>query len=61
MLTCTKCNKELSDGAKFCDGCGARIFETVFCPNCGKQTSTEFFSAKVAELLLLKLPPRNNL
>lgn len=42
MITCPKCNKELSDGTKFCDGCGAQIFETIFCPNCGKQTSTEF-------------------
>lgn len=42
MITCPKCNKELSDDAKFCDGCGAQIFETIFCPNCGKQTSTEF-------------------
>lgn len=42
MITCPKCNKELSDGTKFCDGCGTQIFETIFCPNCGKQTSTEF-------------------
>lgn len=42
MITCPKCNKELSDGTKFCDGCGAQIFETIFCPNCGKQTRTEF-------------------
>lgn len=42
MIMCPKCNKELSDGTKFCDGCGAQIFETIFCPNCGKQTSTEF-------------------
>lgn len=42
MITCPKCNKELSDGTKFCDSCGAPIFEAIFCPNCGKQTSTEF-------------------
>lgn len=42
MTICPKCNKELSDGTKFCDGCGAQIFETVFCPNCGEQTTTEF-------------------
>ena len=42
MIMCPKCNKELSDGTKFCDGCGAQIFETIFCPNCGKRTSTEF-------------------
>lgn len=28
MITCPKCNKELSDDTKFCDGCGAQIFET---------------------------------
>lgn len=42
MTTCPKCNKELEEGAKFCDACGAQIFETIFCPNCGEQTSTEF-------------------
>ena len=42
MITCPKCNKELSDGTKFCDSCGTPIFEAIFCPNCGKQTSTEF-------------------
>lgn len=42
MITCPKCNKELSDGTKFCDGCDTQIFKTIFCPNCGKQTSTEF-------------------
>ena len=42
MSTCPKCNKQLADGAKFCDACGAQIFETIFCPNCGEQTSTEF-------------------
>lgn len=42
MLICPKCNKEQEDGAKFCDACGAQIFETVFCPNCGEKTSTEF-------------------
>lgn len=42
MITCPQCNKELSDDAKFCDGCGAKIEETIFCSNCGQQTSTEF-------------------
>ena len=42
MLICPKCHKEQEDGAKFCDACGAQIFETVFCPNCGEKTSTEF-------------------
>ncbi len=42
MITCPKCKKELSDDAKFCDVCGAKVLETFFCPNCGEQTSTEF-------------------
>ena len=42
MITCPQCNKELADDAKFCDGCGAKIQETIFCSNCGQQTSTEF-------------------
>ncbi|MCI8417932.1 MAG: zinc ribbon domain-containing protein [Lachnospiraceae bacterium] len=42
MITCPKCNKELSEGTKFCDNCGSQIFETIFCPNCGQKTSTEF-------------------
>ncbi|MCM1083494.1 MAG: zinc ribbon domain-containing protein [Clostridium sp.] len=41
MTTCPKCNKELIDGAQFCDSCGAKIFETIFCSNCGNLTSTE--------------------
>jgi len=42
MITCPKCNKQLADGTKFCDGCGAKIVPTVFCPNCGQKTSSEF-------------------
>ncbi|MBE6963979.1 MAG: hypothetical protein E7443_05230 [Ruminococcaceae bacterium] len=42
MTTCPQCSKELSDETKFCDSCGAQIFETIFCSNCGAQTSTEF-------------------
>ena len=42
MIRCSNCNKELQEGMKFCDACGAQVFETVFCPNCGEQTSTEF-------------------
>lgn len=42
MITCPKCNRELNDEAKFCDGCGTQFFETIFCPHCGNKTSTEF-------------------
>jgi len=38
MTFCPNCNKQLQDGAQFCDGCGAQLQQTiVFCPNCGKQ------------------------
>ena len=42
MSTCPNCNKQLEDGTKFCDSCGNQIIETIFCQNCGKETSTEF-------------------
>ena len=46
MMYCPNCNKELEDGALFCDGCGAQVTveaaapvaETVFCGQCGQQT-----------------------
>lgn len=41
MITCPKCNKKLSDDAKFCNDCGEQILKTIICPNCGKPTSTE--------------------
>ena len=42
MITCPKCGKELEDGAKFCEGCGAQISAGVFCPSCGAENSPEF-------------------
>ena len=42
MVECPKCHKQLEDGTKFCDNCGAQVFETIFCPNCGAKTSTQF-------------------
>lgn len=42
MNKCPKCGKELEDGAKFCDECGASVFEVIFCPNCGEKTSSEY-------------------
>lgn len=42
MITCPKCNKELEDGTKFCEQCGAEIYEMIYCNNCGEKTSTEF-------------------
>lgn len=37
MIVCPNCGKQLDDGAKFCDGCGEKIFRSVTCPSCGKQ------------------------
>lgn len=42
MVECSKCNKQFEDGTQNCDQCGAPLYETIFCPNCGTQTSTEF-------------------
>lgn len=46
MITCPKCNKELSDGTNFCDSCGAQIPKTVFCSACGQSTNAEFAFCK---------------
>lgn len=42
MLICPKCKSEQEEGAKYCDTCGAQLFEEIFCPNCGVKTSSEF-------------------
>ncbi len=41
MIKCPNCSKELENGTKFCDGCGAKIVETTFCPNCGARNSVD--------------------
>ncbi len=43
MITCSNCNKQLEDGAKFCDGCGTPVVQpakATFCPNCGTRNDT---------------------
>lgn len=39
MIICPNCQKQLPDGANFCDGCGTQFQQAVICPNCGNQTS----------------------
>lgn len=41
MIRCTNCGKELADGSKFCDGCGAKQQERLICPNCGAQNEPD--------------------
>lgn len=42
MKNCTNCNAEIEDDATFCSDCGEKIYEVIFCPECGTQTTTEF-------------------
>ncbi len=39
MIICPNCQKQLPDGANFCDGCGTQFQQAVICPSCGNQTS----------------------
>ncbi len=39
MIICPNCQKELPDGANFCDGCGTQFQQAVICPACGNQTA----------------------
>ncbi len=34
MASCSQCNAELADGAKFCPNCGATVSTEVACPSC---------------------------
>ncbi len=38
MIICPNCQKQLPDGANFCDGCGTQFQQMVVCPQCGSQT-----------------------
>lgn len=35
MAVCTKCNRVLEEGARFCDNCGFAITDAAYCANCG--------------------------
>lgn len=39
MKKCQQCNATISDDAKFCHLCGAKIYEETTCPSCGQQLS----------------------
>ena len=38
-MKCTSCSTELSDSAKFCPECGAKIIRKVLCPKCGTEAA----------------------
>lgn len=41
MTICPKCNKQLEEGAKYCDYCGTQASQIIFCHNCGGQMSAQ--------------------
>lgn len=59
MIVCPNCNKELSDGAKFCGRCGTRITEEIIAASMAKEeiVSEETpVSVEVAEKEVLSTP-----
>lgn len=42
----TNCGKELPDGSKFCDGCGAKRQEYLICPSCGAKNKSDHASCQ---------------
>ena len=50
MAFCSKCGKELEDGAKFCPACGAAVEEGSQDKGAGEQTQKTDFSEKIADL-----------
>ncbi len=39
--SCTKCQAQLSQSAKFCMSCGSAVATTLFCHNCGSQVPSD--------------------
>lgn len=36
-MNCCNCNKEIPDGSEFCNFCGSKQEEKLFCNNCGRE------------------------
>lgn len=54
-MTCGKCGKEVSDGAKFCGTCGAFIQQekiVMVCPKCGFRTQEDMWYCEECGTLL---------
>ncbi len=41
MNKCSKCGKELAEGAKFCGECGTKVALSMKCPKCGSELTPE--------------------
>ena len=42
MITCPKCNKELSEEVRYCDACGEKVLEKVICSACGEKNNPQY-------------------
>jgi len=61
MQTCEKCNANFDENVKFCPECGSKVYEKVFCHNCGEKTSSEFdFCQKCGEPLKVEVLEEEN-
>lgn len=54
MTICPKCNKQLEEGAKYCDYCGTQASQIIFCHNCGGQMSAQAAFCRGVERLSAK-------
>lgn len=51
-MYCSKCGKQLPDGARFCDGCGAGQFETRAARNAAKRFNPLFVIIPIAVIVI---------